>query len=464
MITVVGMGTKRGDLTLDGLSAIKSADVVVVKSALTHMAKTVEEIRTDVIYCDDVYESAENFDELNSRIEQRLCAQKGNVVFCVVGEGSDDSTVQAMTCPFKVIAGVGIESQAFVGAVSEGVRIFNAQSFVLESDVIAVPTAVKCIDDKYLASEVQLNLTKAFDSDTPAVYFDGKKAKVITIADLTKQKFCYMSCLYVCPKPFTSRSTFGYYDAVKVMRILRAPNGCPWDREQTHESITNNAIEEAYELVHAIQTKNVENMIEELGDMLMQVLFHQEIAHDDGEFEEPDVATALCRKLIERHPHVFGDVVARDAEESLKNWNAVKQKQHAIKNTAENLLDVPRGMSGLIRTEKIQGRASKGGYEFENITQCAEKVTEELGEFLAEYNAGSDKIKMEAGDLLFAVVNVLRMAHVEPETALLLSTDKFVGRVCRCEKILAERGQNLKELSMAEFDEIWAEAKKYEQN
>ncbi len=462
MITVVGMGTKKGDLTMEGLQTIKNADVVVVKSALTHIAKTVEEIRQDAIFCDDIYQSAENFDELNTQIEQRLASFNGKVAFCVVGEGNDDSTVQQLKVSYNVVSGVGLHLSAVGGGIAEGTRIFNAHSFVLQRDVVAVPTAVKCIDDKYVACEVQLKLLQAFDSDTSCTFFDGKKAKTITLADLSKQKFGYQACLYICPKPLISRQTFGYYDAVEIMRILRAPDGCPWDKEQTHESITNNVIEEAYELVNAIQTQNVDNMIEELGDMLMQVLFHQEIAHDNGEFEEYDVASTLCRKLVERHPHVFGNLVANNAEESLANWNAVKQKQHAIKNTAENLLDVPRGMSGLIRTEKIQGRASKGGYEFENIEQCAEKVNEELREFLTEYKNGSDKVKMEGGDLLFAVVNVLRLAHVEPETALLLSTDKFTTRVCRVEELLAKRGQTLKQLTMQEFDEVWEEAKAYE--
>lgn len=253
-----------------------------------------------------------------------------------------------------------------------------------------------------------------------------------------------------------NKKTFDYNDCYEVLRILRGENGCPWDREQTHKSIVKNVIEEAYELANALENDNVPNIIEELGDLLMQVLFHLEIGEDNGEYEPSDVYTALCRKLIDRHPHVFGNVKADNSVESLDVWNQQKLKEHKIKNTAENVLDVPRGMSALMRSQKVQSRASKGGYEFENIGQATDKVREELDEFL---NASRGQKEMEGGDLLFAVVNLLRLSGVDSETALLCSTDKFSRRVVECERILSIHGEKLQESTQERFDEVWTEAK-----
>lgn len=255
-----------------------------------------------------------------------------------------------------------------------------------------------------------------------------------------------------------AKQTFTYEDCVDVLAILRAPNGCPWDAAQTHKSIVKNVIEEAYELANALESENLDNIKEELGDLLMQVLFHLEIGEDNGEYTPTDVYTALCRKLIDRHPHVFGEVKAENPEQSLDVWNAQKLKEHKIKGTAENVADVPRGMSALMRCQKVQSRASKGGYEFADKQQVVDKINEELAEFLSATDEQSRQ--MEGGDLLFAVVNLLRLSKVDSETALLKSTEKFVDRVTECERILTAANERLTEVSQERFDEVWDEAKR----
>ena len=459
MITVVGMGRKQGDLTMDGKAAIEKADVVVVKSARTHVADTVATIRNDAIYCDDLYEQADNFDSLNEAIVSRLNSF-GNkkVVFCVVGEGADDTTVQIMD-NVKVVAGVPLHSAVVANGLLPSTVIYNAQDLhgALHARVLPLPTIVKCIDDKYIASEVQLRLLTAFDVDTEVVFCCKNTVKKFPLFELLKQRFDYQATLYIKPKQLTERKVFDYYDCVDVMKVLRSENGCPWDRAQTHKSIIKNVIEEAYELADALEKEDTDHVVEELGDLLMQVIFHLEIANDDAEFEPDAVYTALCRKLIDRHPHVFGEVVARDANESLSVWDSQKLKEHKIKGTAENVLDVSRGMSALMRSQKVQSRASKGGYEFSDLTQVLDKVKEELAELLSASEANR---QMEGGDLLFACVNLLRLMDVDAETALLKSTEKFVNRVVECERILAVDGLTLKNLPQDRFDEIWNEAKK----
>lgn len=255
-----------------------------------------------------------------------------------------------------------------------------------------------------------------------------------------------------------SKQTFTYEDCVDVLRVLRSPNGCPWDMAQTHKSIVKNVIEEAYELANALEQENVANIKEELGDLLMQVLFHIEIGEDEREFAPADVYTALCRKLIDRHPHVFGDVKAANAEQSLDVWNAQKLKEHKIKSLSENVLDVPRNMSALMRSQKVQSRASRGGFDFKDKQQIVDKLYEELDEFLTASDEQSRL--MEGGDLLFVVVNLLRFSGVDSETALLLSTEKFTRRVVECERILDEADERLTDLSQSQFDVIWDEAKR----
>lgn len=456
MITVVGMGRGKDDLTAGGARAIVQADVVVVKSKLTHVAKTVATIRKDAVFCDDLYKQAENFDQLNNLIIDRLLSfSKQKVVFCVVGEGADDSTVQLMQ-DVAVIHGVPLYAGVVGNNLAGGTAVFTAQDVMGVARVLPVPTVVKCIDDKFVASDVQLKLSTAFDVDTPVVLSVGDKIIKTTLDNLCKQQYDYQTTLYVLPKNLADRQVFDYYDCADILAILRSPNGCPWDREQTHKSIIKNVIEEAYELADALEKEDTPHVVEELGDLLMQALFHLDIANADGEFEPSAVYTGLCRKLIDRHPHVFGNVQVADSSQSLDVWEKQKQQEHQIKGTAQNVLDVPRGMSAIMRSQKVQSRASKGGYDFSDVQQVVDKVNEELQEFLS---ANDENRNMEGGDLLFAVINLLRLCGVDSETALLLSTEKFVRRVVECERILASRGQQLKQLSLQQFDDVWAEAK-----
>ena len=456
MITVVGMGNKSDDLTLLGAQTIQKAQVVVVKSALTHMKKTVEDIREDALYCDFLYESAQDFDELNAKIVEYLHSfGKKSVVFCVVGDGTDDSAVQLMD-DVKIVHGVSLHSGVVGNCLASGTVVYTAQDILLATRIFPQPTVVKCIDDKFVASEVQLKLLSVFDNDTKVVFGQGKNSKVIELCDLCKQRYTYQTCAYILPKNLQERNAFYFYDCVDVMDVLRSPDGCPWDREQTHKSIIKNVIEEAYELADALEREDIPHIIEELGDLLMQVIFHLAIAQEEMEFEPNDVYTALCRKLIDRHPHVFGNVVANNSTESLSVWEQQKKKEHKIHTLAENVLDVPRGMSALMRTQKVQSRSAKGGYDFENVDQILQKIHEELDEFL---KASAEDKPMEGGDLLFAVVNLLRFSGVDAETAVMLSTEKFVRRVVECERILQCQGRTLKELTMEQFDKVWGEAK-----
>lgn len=465
MITVVAMGTKFGDLTMDGLSAINNADVVVAKSNKTHVATTLASLKVDFVSCDDIYQDCYDFDELNQLIANRLlqCQSNGNVAFCIYGDGHDDSTVEYLSqtnVPYQLVSGVSVLGSLNTG-YCDNYKVFTAQSFVTQKHPSNDSVLIKNIDDALLAGEVKLKLLDSFDYDTQVLFFNQDGSKVITVEDVDRQSYNYQTSLFVTARPLTQRKVHYYSDLLEVLTVLRGRNGCEWDKAQTHQSIKRNAVEEAYELVNAIDNWDVENVIEELGDVLMQVAFHLDMAMDEGEFTATEVYSYVCNKLISRHPHVFGDVVAKDVQTALTSWDSVKQAQHQTQTLVAKLDDVPASFPSLLKTQKCQSRASKHGYDFESYQQAKQKLLEEINEFT---NATEEQKEMEGGDLLFAAVNLLRLRDVDGETALLKSCQKFVGRVKACEQLLAQEGQTLKQLSQSQFDELWERVKRNENN
>ena len=262
-------------------------------------------------------------------------------------------------------------------------------------------------------------------------------------------------------KRLTARRRFDFSDLVEIMMALRAEGGCEWDRAQTHESIRINLIEEAYELVDAIDKGSREMMLEEAGDVLLQAVFHTQIALDSGEFGYSDMLTALCRKLLDRHTHIFGSNHAENAEQALGFWTEAKKKEKKYSSDADAMSRVPRCLPALLFAEKVQKIASRSGYDWKDAASAAEKVKEELGELLS---AGKDERLEEAGDLLFAAVNAVRLSGVEPETALRAAADKFERRFAAAEKLAAKDGKKLSDCTAAELDEIWNAVKKTEKD
>ena len=247
-----------------------------------------------------------------------------------------------------------------------------------------------------------------------------------------------------------------------IVARLRAPDGCPWDREQTHASLRGGLLEEAHEVVEAIDEADDAHLREELGDLLLQVVMHSQMASETGRFDFDEVAREISEKLVRRHPHVFGDTQIEDTGGVLKQWDAIKRAEKG--NREESLLDgVSTALPALIRAEKITKRAARVGFDWENAAQVIEKIHEELAETeeaLAEAGAErQDRIEEEVGDLLFAVANLARKVKVEPEVALRRATGKFIRRFQKIEAVLREHGQRAEECTLAEMDAIWNEIK-----
>ena len=242
---------------------------------------------------------------------------------------------------------------------------------------------------------------------------------------------------------FNKKEKYDIDDLLEIMRLLRAPGGCPWDAEQTHMSIKKDLIEETYEVIEAINKDDKELMTEELGDLLMQVVFHSQMEQEAGNFDFGDVTDGICKKLIERHPHVFGEVEVSSVGDVLNNWDAIKRRSKGQKKGSAPMLGIPRELPALMRATKIQ-----------------QKAAEEAGE-LSEAIASGDKenIAEELGDLLFSVVNVSRFVKCDAEEALTAASDKFIARFVRVEQLARERGIDMESASLEKLDELWDEAK-----
>lgn len=260
---------------------------------------------------------------------------------------------------------------------------------------------------------------------------------------------------------FTFKEKYTYEDLLEIMRILRCPEGCVWDREQDHKSIRRSFIEETYEAVEAIDNDDPVLLQEELGDVLLQVVFHAQIEAEAGRFTMDDVADGICKKMIYRHPHVFGSVEVKNSDEVLTNWDALKQKEKHQKSTTETLESVTRSLPGLIRAEKVQHKAAKAGFDWDEVSGALDKVREETAEVARAIDGDGDPSE-ELGDLLFAVVNVARFLKTDPEDAINRTTDKFIRRFARVEQAAKDAGRSLSEMSLAEMDALWDAAKQKE--
>lgn len=255
-----------------------------------------------------------------------------------------------------------------------------------------------------------------------------------------------------------NKKSFDCNDLIEIVRILRAPGGCQWDGEQTHASIRRNFLEEAYEVAEAIDEGSSEHLKEELGDVLLQVVFHSSIEQDAGRFDLDDVADGVCKKLIYRHPHVFGDVTVRSTGEILSNWEELKKKEKGQSCQADAVDAVARSLPALWRAEKVQKKAAKVGFDWHDVSGAMDKLREETEELSQAMDGRGDAFE-ELGDLLFAAVNVSRFLDIDPEDALQAASDKFSRRFRRVEETVLARGGRMEDMSPAQLEEIWDEIK-----
>ena len=259
---------------------------------------------------------------------------------------------------------------------------------------------------------------------------------------------------------FEFKQNYGFEDLLSIMSILRAPGGCPWDREQTHASIKQSFIEETYEVIEAINKDDKTLLCEELGDVLLQVVFHAQMEKEAGVFDMSDVCDGICKKLIERHPHVFGEVKVDSSAEVLDNWDAIKRKSKQQATQGQVMQKIPLELPALMRAQKLQSKAKKAGFDWDDVSGAYDALQKEIAE-LKEAQTASDaeKIQDELGDVLFSVVNVARFLGVDAEQALMGANNKFLSRYLVVESLAQSRGIDMKNTPIEELDKLWEEAK-----
>jgi tetrapyrrole methylase family protein/MazG family protein len=268
-----------------------------------------------------------------------------------------------------------------------------------------------------------------------------------------------LTTLYV--PPLGAGTSFEAFQ--EIIAHLRAPDGCPWDREQTHQSLRSNLLEEAYETLTALDADNPRAMCEEFGDLLLQIVLHTQIASEQGEFKMPEVLRGIHDKIVHRHPHVFGDVAVDGVGEVLRNWESLKAEERKANGKAEaGLLDsVPVALPALLLAQEYQRRAARVGFDWPDIQGVLDKVHEEVDEVRS---AGKEQQAAEIGDLLFAVVNLARWCEADAESVLRETSARFRGRFSAIERTARTQGRKVSEMSLAEMDEIWEAAKEHEKN
>ncbi len=479
-ITIVGLGAGDvDDLTRKAWRTLENADTVFLR---TERHPCVPHLPKRVFYesFDALYDQHEQFNDVYNAICERLLheATLGDVVYAVPGDPlvGETSVLRLLEkaveqgIPVEIVNGISfIEPMLKLTGVDalEGLQIFDGMTIAaMHHPPInpAFPAFVGGVYSRAVASDVKLTLMNQYPDAHPVKLVHGAGTANVTVEELPlyeidrSRSINHLTSLYVSPLgKYTSFESFQ-----ETIAHLRAPEGCPWDRKQTHASLRPFLIEEAYEVLEAIDNEDWDELVGELGDLLLQVVLHTQIAIDDGEFQMTDILDTVNRKMIRRHPHVWGDVnVDGDAERVVDNWETIKKAERAKSGkTRDSLLDkVNKAMPSLAVAYGYTHQAAKVGFDWDDVSGVTDKVQEEVNEILS---ATDDAHKIEEiGDLMFVLVNWLRWLKVDdPESVLRATNAKFYRRFRYIEQQATARGKQLTDMSLAEMDALWDEAKK----
>lgn len=464
-ITVAPLSTPQ-TMTKSAWDAVCSAQTLYLQTTEHPSAIPVLEAGLPFVSMDDLYTDAEDFDSLNRAIAERLVSGD-DCTYAVMGDGcfaqlpEMEAMAKAKGFSVRVLSGVSYGKAAFPEL--QEACFCTARSLPSVPDV-SIPLCVQEVDNPIAAGEVKLQLSEYYPDEHTVLFAamqaDGSyRKRQIALYELDRQRDLFAgSVLLVPPLTFDAMERYGFSELVQVMRILRAPNGCPWDAEQTHESLKPSLIEESYELCDAIDEQEDAHIVEELGDVLLQVVFHAAIAEEQGRFAIRDVTDGIVKKLIYRHPHIFGETTVHNSDDVLKNWDELKRKEKQQSTHTEVLCAVPKRFPALMRAHKIQHKARKVGFDWSEGSEALLKVKEEIAE-LEQAVSEDTNISEEAGDLLFAIVNVTRLLGLDAEQLLHEASDKFVRRFARMEALAKNDGIRIETLPLQEQDRYWERAK-----
>lgn len=480
-ITIVGLGP--GDW---GLVTAAARDILLAAPRLllrTVQHPSVAALRQHNIAFtsfDALYEDAADFDTLYQRIADAVLAEarQGDVVYAVPGsplvaersvalirqaaatEGVSLTVLPGLSFLEMLLARVGYDP-------AQGLTL--ADALTLEQATLANPAALVIMQvyNRHVASEVKLTLMEAMTDQQPVTVLHhlslpDERVETVALYEIDRLPWVdHLTSLYIPPRS-RRRGRYDIAHLADVMARLRAPGGCVWDREQTHASLRRYLVEETYEVLEAIELGDRDKLCEELGDVLLQVVFHARLAEEAGAFTLQDVIDGVTAKMVRRHPHVFGDVTVENAAEVVTNWEAIKkQEKQEHGEERHSVLDgIPAGLPSLLRACKLSQRAARVGFDWPDVQGVWDKVQEELAELRQAGPSGGAAVEEELGDVLFALVNLARFLSVEPETALTAANDKFVRRFRWVEQQVAASGRSWQDFTPTALNTLWDESKK----
>lgn len=479
MLKIMGLGPGAYEaLTIGALKELKNNKNIYFR---TEKHPTVDFLKDEGIKFesyDHAYEKYDSFDDVYKYIAEDLITKikdDEDLIYAVPGHPlvAEKSVINLIElCKENNIQYEVLPAVSFVDAMMEalqvdpieGVKIIDA--FDMKNQILdkRVGTIITQVYNNFIASEVKLRLLEGYEDDTEIIFVRAagveglESIRKIPLYELDWQEdIDYLTSIYI-PKDLGNKKDF--QDLLDIIETLRNPGGCPWDREQTHESLKSALLEECYEVIDAIENEDEDALIEELGDVLLQVVFHASIGKEDGYFDIMDVIGGISNKMINRHPHVFGNEEANTSEQVLVNWDEIKKEEKGIKTLTEEMQNIAKSLPATTRAYKVQKKAKKVGFDWDDVNCAMDKVKEELNEIKDVYNC-EDKsiIEGEVGDLLFACINVARFLEVDGELALDKTIKKFIKRFSYIENEAIKNNKNLKDMTLEEMDKLWEEAK-----
>ncbi len=464
-ITLIGLGVTDGGLTKRAETALAGVDKIFARTAETLSYKNISGYNVQPL--DGLFGKSRNFDTLNKKLAAEVlnASKSGSVAYCVDGAVCEDEACKIIlkkckTC--EVIEGVSKSAHAaslakILSANYTAVSAYAAGG--LKSCAAAVVYDVDCY---FIASNVKQVLSNLFGEEADCFFVRGETCERIKIYEIDRQKNYDYSCAVVAEEcEFLKKHRYDYADVESLIKLLRAPGGCAWDRAQTNESIKQNVVEEAYELADAIERGDDDGIEEETGDVLLQAAFHAVLKEEQGVFNGSDAITRLVKKLIFRHSHIFGKDKAQDSDSALSVWEKNKTVEKNQSTFGETVLAVPNNFPACLRAQKVQKRAAKSGMDFLSSVSAAERLEDELKELIeAQIKGDAEAVFDEAGDVLFSAVNTCRLAGADCEEALRAATQKFTARFVKCEQLIIADGKDITDLNELELDVYWHKAKK----
>jgi tetrapyrrole methylase family protein / MazG family protein len=480
-ITIVGLGP--GDpmlLTREAWEVLASASEVYLRTA-RHPTVAGLPATTAKLSFDEIYEHTEDFAQVYEMIATRvleLGRRPEGVIYAVPGNPHVGETAVGLICAraaeeglaVRLVAGLSFIEPALAALGLDALpqlQVADALDLAARHHPPLSPDAPALVAQLYsasLASDVKLTLMNQYPDDHPVTLIHAASTPEAQIERLPlfemdrSAHIAHLTALWVPPLPQAS----AFESFQETIAHLRAPEGCPWDREQTHQTLRTNLIEEAYEVLAALDADDADAMCEEFGDLLLQIVLHAQIALEAGEFSMAQVIAGIQAKLIRRHPHVFGDIKVKGAEEVLQNWEKLKAEEREANGDRKvdkgALGSVPAGLPALTQAETYQRRAARVGFDWPDVSGVKAKVQEEFAELEAATDAAERED--ELGDLLFAVVNLARWLEVDPEAALRHANTKFASRFAQVEARAKAEGGSMSKMTLEELDRIWEAVKR----